>query len=140
MIRSLATLLVAACVSGSLIGCAGVPAVSATASDRAKILTVRIDPKIELPEKPFYGPTQTLASLGGAVGAMLAAGNAQDEAARIAAAMHDQHAEINDIVLAEFPKAWEAATPIRFTTDPTAAVDAVMTLKINIWGWGSPMA
>lgn len=137
LIRSLAAVLLAACLSGVLGGCAGVASVSATAADREKILMVRIDPMIELPAKPYYqGPEQAFAAVAGVVGAMLAAPDAADAASKMAAVMHDQHTEISGIVLAEFPSAWETGTPVRFTNDPSAAVDGVMTLKINTWGIG----
>ncbi len=137
MMRFFAAVLLAACLAGALSGCAGVSAVSATAADREKILTVRIDPAIAVPEKAFYhGPQQSVAAIAGVIGAILASPDAADAASKMTDVMHDQHEDISGIVLAEFAGPWEASTPVRFTSDPSAPVDATMVLRINTWGIG----
>ena len=140
MIQTLVTAVLVSCVVASLGGCAGAPSISASASDRAKISSARINPTVEITPKPFYqGREQSFAFIGGAVGAVVAgqaAAGAVDAQTAIVTAMRNQRVDIGEIVRAEFARAAEAGTPMRFTTDTASAVDGVVLLKVDVWGLG----
>lgn len=140
MIQKFAAAALVSLLVASVCGCAGVPSISPSASERARLSSARVDPTIEITPKPFYqGREQSFALVGGAVGAVLAgpaAADAVDAQTAIVTVMRDQHVELGEIVRAEFVRAAEAETQMRFTSDPGAAVDGVVSLKVDVWGLG----
>jgi hypothetical protein len=139
MIRFVVALVLASCVASTLVGCAGAPSISANAADRARIGAVRIDPAIEIAPKPFYnGRAQAFAAIGGAVGAALkveAAKDSLDAQSALLITMRDHHIDLGELLRAQFARAGEATTSLRFVADGVP-VDGVVSMKVEIWGLG----
>ncbi len=105
------------------------------AADRAAIKTIKIDPSVTLPEKMFYhGREQSLAAVGGALGAMLGSDSTAGPSAAIVAKMKEANISLPDILAAEFKRAVEGAGLT--VVDPATASDAEVTLVVQFYGLG----
>lgn len=122
-------------IASLLTACAGLPAHSLSAADRANVRTVTLNPVIGLPKELSFQSRRESLMMGGfgLIGALLSIDGAKESARDVVSTMNRNNISIRTIATTEFKRAL-VAIPYFTVTDDKAIADAELTLVVNYVG------